>query len=62
MRRGFTPLEIVVMIFVVAVMLVVAIPRFLDLREESRQTVRENIDSAIEVGERLWREKQAAYD
>ncbi|WP_264877629.1 type II secretion system protein [Vibrio agarivorans] len=52
-RRGFTLIELIVIITILAILSVVALPRFLNLQKDSRERVIEQIEVSVETANDL---------
>ncbi|MDN2481297.1 type II secretion system protein [Vibrio agarivorans] len=52
-QRGFTLIELIVIITILAILSVVALPRFLNLQKDSRERVIEQIEVSVETANDL---------
>lgn len=53
-QRGFTLIELVMVIVIVAVLAAVAIPKFIDLRSDARIATVRSLDGAIRTNAEIW--------
>ncbi len=59
-RRGFTFIELVLLIAVVGILAVVALPKFLNLSGDADEAAREGVASAVRSGIALYRANDVA--
>lgn len=57
MRKGFTLIELVMVITILGILAVVAIPRFIDLRSDAETAAEQGVVAAIESGAQMWKAK-----
>jgi len=57
MRKGFTLIELVMVITILGILAVVAIPRFIDLRSDAELAAEQGVVAAIESGAQMWKAK-----
>lgn len=53
-EKGFTLIELVMVITILGILAVVAVPRFVDLRNKASEAAEYGIKAAIESGAKLW--------
>lgn len=56
-NRGFTLIELVMVITILGILAVVAIPKFIDLRDDAKTRAQEGVEAAIEAGAQIWKAK-----
>jgi prepilin-type N-terminal cleavage/methylation domain-containing protein len=54
-KKGFTLIELVLVITILGILAIVAIPRFINLRTDAERAARQGIKAAIESGAQLWK-------
>jgi prepilin-type N-terminal cleavage/methylation domain-containing protein len=53
-KRGFTLIELIMVIVILGILAVVAVPRFIDLRTEAKEAAEDGVKAAIESGAQIW--------
>lgn len=56
-EKGFTLIELVMVITILGILAVIAVPRFIDLRQDAREAAAKGIEAAGESGAQIWRAK-----
>lgn len=56
-KRGFTLIELIMVIVILGILAVIAVPRFIDLRSDASQAAIDGIEAAIESGAQLHHAK-----
>jgi prepilin-type N-terminal cleavage/methylation domain-containing protein len=57
MKKGFTLIELIMVIVILGILAVVAVPRFIDLREDARLAASDGVKAAVESGAQIWHAK-----
>ncbi len=55
MKKGFTLIELVLVITILGILAVSALPRFIDVSTEAEQASRDGVSGAVRAGIALWR-------
>ena len=55
MRRGFTLIELIMVIVILGILAVVAIPKFVELQDAAEEAAEDGVKAAIESGAQLWK-------
>ena len=61
-KKGFTLIELIMVIVILGILAVVAIPRFMDLREDARTAAEDGVEAAVESGAQIWHAKWLIND
>ena len=58
MKRGFTLIELVMVITILGILAVVAIPKFIDLRDDAKARAEDGVEAAIEAGAQIYKAQE----
>ncbi|MFH1753137.1 MAG: hypothetical protein ABH875_03045 [Candidatus Omnitrophota bacterium] len=54
MTKGFTVIELVMIIVLLSILTVVTIPRFVDLKASAEKAGRDSVEAVVESGAQVW--------